>query len=1219
MQWFYQKVWQRILALSKYNTQELFTVVFQPVFYNMSLLPISEESLLQDPTMLAWDLWNSMITPTRQKKKPFSTEQRRPVKCPSQENPYLFTYKNDGYQTSLSKFQAQPQGQLGAEVRCRYRDPSNPVPTSVHRLRPADIKVIGALGDSITAALGARARRIEEILVQRTEFRGVSWSAGGDETVHNTVTLPNILREFSHNLRGFSTGTGNERSANAAFNQAKSGDKAGNLLTQAGSLLNLLRTDQRINFRNDWKIITVFIGGNDLCNFCTNKGTYSAENYSEAIKNALDFLQREIPRVFVNLVNVFQMASLGSMITSNCRNPALRALCPCLTRNPPNREDLAAVMNANRDYHMKTHELIESGRYNRWDNFTVVLQPMFENTGIPTTEEGLPDVSLFAPDCFHFSQKGHDRAARYLWRNMLEPVRHKTRQSEFRNAIAISCPTQTWPFLSTHRDNTKGSGTWLECTNRSPSSSPPTSVHALRPADIQVVAALGDSISAGNGAGTEPDNISDVMTQYRGLAFSSGGDEALENVTTLPNILRKFNANLKGFALGIGTVNDSNAALNQAFPGAKSGDLEMQVQALVERMRGDSQLNFQENWKLITVMIGNNDLCDYCSDSNVHSAANFIANLRQALDMLFAQVPRTLVNVVEFIDPIVMRQMFQGNEDRCPSWQAGLLCNCVLTPWDNSPELARLQALAQAYRRNIRQLVSSSRYQTKDDFAVVLQPFTHTIQLPVQENGIPDATFFAPDCIHPSERFHAQLSRALWVNMLEPVGRKMETLNLAGDIPLTCPTENDPFLRTSKNSNVPGSPGGGGDRPGSPGGPEEPGGGPGGVPGGGPGGPSPENWGSDLDCQDRSPSKSVPTSVHQLRPADIKVVAALGDALTTARGARPSAEGENSTDWKGLSWSIGGEEVLEKSTTLPNILKKFNSKILGFSTADDTGLNMAEEGARAQDMKTQAQELVKRIKQNAKIDLKNDWKLVTIFIGGNDLCHYCEETKMPLSAKKYVDEIKKALDILHKELPNTFVNLVDIMELASLYQGPNGRCGILAAQSICNCLFDDSQSSPAVVLQQLREVNWDFQRRISELSYLQQYTNYEDFIVVMQPFFENTLIPLTENGSPDLTLFSDNCLYFSERGQAEMAIALWNNMLEPIGQKTTTTNFTYSRKKLKCPSPEKPYLYTLQNSELFPAVRSKLRGPLYWAVIAAALATGILGVALAIIALSSLS
>lgn len=27
---------------------------------------------------------------------------------------------------------------------------------------------------------------------------------------------------------------------------------------------------QRIDFKNDWKVITVFIGGNDLCDFCYN-------------------------------------------------------------------------------------------------------------------------------------------------------------------------------------------------------------------------------------------------------------------------------------------------------------------------------------------------------------------------------------------------------------------------------------------------------------------------------------------------------------------------------------------------------------------------------------------------------------------------------------------------------------------------------------------------------------------------------------------------------------------------------------------------------------------------------------------------------------------------------------------------------------------------------------------------------------------------------------
>lgn len=34
-------------------------------------------------------------------------------------------------------------------------------------------------------------------------------------------------------------------------------------------------------------------------------------------------------------------------------------------------------------------------------------------------QEGFPDNSYFAPDCFHFSQKSHSQAARGLWNNMV--------------------------------------------------------------------------------------------------------------------------------------------------------------------------------------------------------------------------------------------------------------------------------------------------------------------------------------------------------------------------------------------------------------------------------------------------------------------------------------------------------------------------------------------------------------------------------------------------------------------------------------------------------------------------------------------------------------------------------------------------------------------------------------------------------------------------------
>ncbi|CAF5202775.1 unnamed protein product, partial [Rotaria magnacalcarata] len=58
------------------------------------------------------------------------------------------------------------------DFQCTALTPSPTVPTSVHALRPADIKYIGAIGDSLTAANGAKAWTIIGLL---TENRGVSW------------------------------------------------------------------------------------------------------------------------------------------------------------------------------------------------------------------------------------------------------------------------------------------------------------------------------------------------------------------------------------------------------------------------------------------------------------------------------------------------------------------------------------------------------------------------------------------------------------------------------------------------------------------------------------------------------------------------------------------------------------------------------------------------------------------------------------------------------------------------------------------------------------------------------------------------------------------------------------------------------------------------------------------------------------------------------------
>ena len=75
-----------------------------------------------------------------------------------------------------------------------------------------------------------------------------------------------------------------------------------------------------------------------------------------------------------------------------------------------------------------------------------------------------------------------------------------------------------------------------------------------------------------------------------------------------------------------------------------------------------------------------------------------------------------------------------------------------------------------------------------------------------------------------------------------------------------------------------------------------------------------------------------PTTVHRLTPSDIKIVAALGDSVTTGFGARSTSLVDLFVEFRDVSWSIGGKGKLEEATTLPNILKKYNPLVQGFST-----------------------------------------------------------------------------------------------------------------------------------------------------------------------------------------------------------------------------------------------------------------------------------------------
>ncbi|NXK84726.1 PLB1 Phospholipase, partial [Amazona guildingii] len=1047
-----------------------------------------------------------------------------------QENPYLFTYRNSNYSSSpetLNTKETSQETTYGTNIPCLDQGPSDTVPASVHNLRPADIRVIAALGDSLTVSNGA-ASEPHDVLDVLTQYRGLSWSIGGNENISTVTTLANILREFNPSLMGYSTGTGRQTTDNAALNQAVAGDCAEGVPEQVRRLVDRMKNDTRINFQTDWKLITLFIGANDLCKFCGNPIHYSPENYTYNLQVSLDILHKEVPRVFVNLVTVLYIISLRELHTSNntCPKQLMRLECPCVLSPEDNSDDFKKLVYFNRRYQERTRQLVESGRYDTTDDFTVVMQPLSVNIGMPKTEEGLPDSSYFAPDCFHFSQKTHSQAARALWNNMMEPLGEKTNNQQMDSEIVLKCPTEAEPFLRTYKNSNytypnqtpvSNYGSQLLCEDRSPSSPPATSVHSLKPADVKIIAALGDSLTAGTGIAS--DSLLDLDTEYRGLSWSIGGDASLENVTTLPNIFREFNVTIVGYSTGTGSANESNAFLNQAVPGAQAEHLPAQARNLLRLMQTDPRIDFSADWKLITVHIGGNDLCNYCKDPDHYSAVNFTRRIQETLDILHKQasaVPKALVSLVEVMDLHPLRQLFVDTQVQCPTYMADYLCSCVLTEEENSQNLSMVKEATRDYQLGIRRLVESGRYDTHENFTVVIQSFLRNPNISLGQDGHPDISYFAPDCFHPSQKGHSQLAKALWNALLQPVHQKADSFDFMADVVLDCPTQDKPFLATYKNSNYTYLPVEPSDEP-------------------------IENWGSDLLCSEQAPSSRVPTSAHELQPADIKVIGALGDSLTTAQGANAS---DPRTDWRGLSWSIGGDDTLETQTTLPNILKKFNPDLFGFSTGssmETAGFNVAQRGATARNMSAQARELVELMRSSSKINFKEDWKLITVLVGGNDLCQYCLD-KETFSVQKYVKHLQDTLDIFYEELPRVFVNMVEILEISGLRQiaASSSTCALIV-KNICPCFLNPEENSSE--LQEIKRVNRDFQAEALQLINSGRYEEREDFAVVMQPFFRNTLLPLDEDSKPDMRFFAADCFHFSGRGYAEMAIALWNNMV----------------------------------------------------------------------------
>ena len=121
------------------------------------------------------------------------------------------------------------------------------------------------------------------------------------------------------------------------------------------------------------------------------------------VRDALDKLYNTpLRRTLINLVLALDVRGVKDLNSGGfvCQTLHKRT-CPCAAFPTP--EQAKILDNYVPRYHQILIDLVDSGRYDGRDDFTVVVQPFLAKTKIPLKDNHKIDFSYFAPDCFHFS------------------------------------------------------------------------------------------------------------------------------------------------------------------------------------------------------------------------------------------------------------------------------------------------------------------------------------------------------------------------------------------------------------------------------------------------------------------------------------------------------------------------------------------------------------------------------------------------------------------------------------------------------------------------------------------------------------------------------------------------------------------------------------------------------------------------------------------------
>jgi len=313
------------------------------------------------------------------------------------------------------------------------------------------------------------------------------------------------------------------------------------------------------------------------------------------------------------------------------------------------------------------------------------------------------------------------------------------------------------------------------CPTIAPAKAEPADVTELHPGHVSVVMAMGDSITAAFASrGPLRD---DMPLEFRKDSWSIGKGSG--DAMTLPYFIRHFNSSLTGFASAntipqtpaVGYLEYNHDFMDAALSSARVADLPRELDHLITQSKRIA--DFHHRWKVLTILIGANDLADSdaCSvDPGVPEALaeKFAADLDATLELTEARFTRLYVNIVPLFSIASVRRVIQNQTGILPcTSEARWLdeCNCIDRPQAGATnvtesQLRRLDMTTALLNKEIARLAAKWNH-VRPDFAVVAPAMW-------ANQPIPNFDFLSKlDCFHPSSVAHRTMAVTLWNAMLQ--------------------------------------------------------------------------------------------------------------------------------------------------------------------------------------------------------------------------------------------------------------------------------------------------------------------------------------------------------------------------------------------------------------------------------------------------------------------